>query len=141
MVQPDPVAAARGWLGTPFAHQASCRGAGADCLGLIRGLWRDCLGAEPASVPAYAPGEGDLLPALHAHLTRREGDLRPGDIVLFRMQPGQPARHLGLLSTVTPPAFIHAWSGLGVCETRLSSPWARRIVARFAFYPTILTQE
>ena len=35
------VAAARGWLGTPYQHQASARGAGAGCLGLLRGIWGD----------------------------------------------------------------------------------------------------
>ncbi|MDG1118150.1 MAG: peptidase, partial [Flavimaricola sp.] len=30
----DVVATARGWIGTPYLHQASCRGAGCDCLGL-----------------------------------------------------------------------------------------------------------
>lgn len=47
------VTAARGWIGTPYRHQASVRGAGADCLGLIRGVWRELYGAEPAEVPAY----------------------------------------------------------------------------------------
>lgn len=32
------VAAARQWLGTPYRHQASVRGVGCDCLGLIRGV-------------------------------------------------------------------------------------------------------
>jgi hypothetical protein len=32
------VAAARGWLGTPYRHQASVKGEGADCLGLVRGV-------------------------------------------------------------------------------------------------------
>ena len=34
------VAAARGWVGTPYRHQASLKGIGADCLGLVRGVWR-----------------------------------------------------------------------------------------------------
>lgn len=133
----DPVVAARGWLGTPFVHQASCRGAGADCLGLIRGLWRECLGAEPAPVPPYGPAGGALLPALRRHL--RAGDGSPGDILLFRIAPGQPARHLGIASA--PAHFIHAWSGLGVVETRFSAPWTRRLVARFAFRPVLFTME
>lgn len=133
----DPVAAARAWLGTPFVHQASCRGAGADCLGLIRGLWRECLGAEPAPVPPYPPGEGDLLPVLRAHLPPGTG--AAGDILLFAMQPGRPALHLGLVSA--PGAlFIHAWSGPGVVETRLSAPWARRLVASFGFVPLAFTK-
>jgi NlpC/P60 family putative phage cell wall peptidase len=45
------VKAARGWLGTPYHHQASVKGAGADCLGLIRGLWRELYGSEPEAVP------------------------------------------------------------------------------------------
>ena len=41
------VAAARGWAGTPYHHQASVKGVGCDCLGLIRGLWRELVGDEP----------------------------------------------------------------------------------------------
>lgn len=41
------VAEARGWVGTPYVHQASARGAGADCLGLVRGVWRGVFGDEP----------------------------------------------------------------------------------------------
>ena len=47
------VEAARGWLGTPYVHQASTKGSGADCLGLIRGVWREIHGAEPEEPPAY----------------------------------------------------------------------------------------
>lgn len=133
----DPVAAARAWIGTPFVHQASCRGAGADCLGLIRGLWRECLGAEPTPVPPYRPGEGDLLPVLRAYLPPGRG--AAGEIVLFRMQPGRPALHLGIISE--PGArFIHAWSRLGVVESRLTPPWQRRITAFFGFTPLIFTK-
>ena len=46
---------ARGWLGTPYQHQASLKGVGCDCLGLVRGLWRETFGAEPEVPPAYAP--------------------------------------------------------------------------------------
>ena len=45
----------RSWLDTPYQHQASAKGAGCDCLGLIRGVWRDIYGAEPLAVPAYTP--------------------------------------------------------------------------------------
>jgi len=47
------VAAARGWLGTPYRHQASVRGQGADCLGLVRGVWREVVGHEIVTLPAY----------------------------------------------------------------------------------------
>jgi len=49
------VDAARGWIGTPYRHQAACRGAGCDCLGLVRGVWRELVGPEPERLPPYAP--------------------------------------------------------------------------------------
>ena len=45
------VAAARGWLGTPYHPQASVKGVGCDCLGLIFGLWRELCGPEPEKMP------------------------------------------------------------------------------------------
>ena len=127
------VAAARGWIGTPYLHQASTRGAGCDCLGLIRGVWREVHGDEPAPVPPYTPdwsepqGEERLWREAARLLPLGQG--RPGDLLLFRMRPGSVAKHLGLLSR--PDAFIHSMSGHGVIESPLSAPWAARIVARF----------
>ena len=68
------VAAARGWIGTPYRHQAARKGAGTDCLGLIRGVWREVMGAEPEAVPAYSmdwsepQGEERLWQAALRHL-------------------------------------------------------------------------
>ncbi|KAB2949447.1 MAG: hypothetical protein F9K19_23780, partial [Rhizobiaceae bacterium] len=39
--------AAIGWIGTPYRHQASRKGVGCDCLGLVRGIWRELYGSEP----------------------------------------------------------------------------------------------
>lgn len=132
------VAEARGWIGTPYRHQASVKGAGCDCLGLIRGLWRGRHGAEPETLPAYGPdwaecrGDEALWQALARHLRSADSAEQPGDIVLFRMRAGAVAKHLGVLSEAGPsPRFIHAYSGHGVVESPLSRPWARRIVARF----------
>ena len=47
------VALARAWLGTPYHHQASVRGVGADCVGLVRGIWRELYGSEAEALPAY----------------------------------------------------------------------------------------
>jgi NlpC/P60 family putative phage cell wall peptidase len=130
---------ARGWIGTPYLHQASRRGAGADCLGLVRGVWRELLGAEPALVPAYTPDwsearrEEALWEAARRHLLVREV-AAPGDVLLFRMRDGSVAKHLGILTeSEAAPRFVHAYSGHGVVENSLSAPWRRRIVAAFAF--------
>ncbi len=45
------VVTARLWIGTPYLHQASLRGIGCDCLGLLRGVWRDLYGPEPEAPP------------------------------------------------------------------------------------------
>lgn len=140
-MQDQVVAEARLWLGTPYVHQASCRGAGADCLGLIRGVWRAVLGQEPATVPAYsaswAETSGKELLWQAARLWLREkprDEVAAGDVLLFRIREGGVAKHLGIQSCAgAAPAFIHAYSGHSVTESALSAPWARRIAARFSF--------
>ena len=137
------VAAARRWIGTPYRHQASVHGAGADCLGLLRGVWRELYGEEPEAVPPYTadwaePGGQEALheAAVRWLLPCGARPAQPGDVLLFRMRDGGIAKHLGIAGEVGEAAsFIHAYSGHGVMESPLSLPWARRIVARFA-YPT-----
>ena len=41
------VSEARAWIATPYVHQQATKGAGCDCLGLVRGVWRVVMGAEP----------------------------------------------------------------------------------------------
>ena len=139
MIGERVVQAARGWIGTPYRHQASARGAGTDCLGLLRGVWRELYGAEPEDVPAYTPdwsepqGEERLWRAALRHLEVQQGRAA-GDLLLFRMRAGGVAKHLGIAGRIGPePTFIHAYTGHGVVESPLSRPWQRRIVARFAF--------
>lgn len=135
------VAEAREWIGTPYLHQCATKGAGTDCLGLLRGVWRAVLGPEPEAVPAYtmdwseAGGREDLLAAAERWLQRKPlAEAAPGDVLLFRMRDGAVAKHLGIAAKVGPEAtFIHAYTGHGVIESSLSGPWLRRIAARFAF--------
>ena len=134
------VAAARSWIGTPYVHRASVRGVGADCLGLLRGVWRDVLACEPEDVPQYSADWNDmcrdepLWTACLRHMPAKGVDTdSAGDVVLFRMRDAASAKHLGIQARVGAQAsFIHAYSGHGVLETSLSAPWRRRIVARFA---------
>lgn len=138
------VAAARRWIGTPYRHQASLEGAGCDCLGLVRGLWREFYGDEPEPVPPYGPdwaeasGRETLLEAAGRRLVAVPvAAARPGDVVLFRWRPDLPAKHAGVL--VEADRFVHAYDGAAVVESPLGPWWRRRIAAAFAF-PGILDE-
>ncbi|MCF6234362.1 MAG: NlpC/P60 family protein [Rhodobacteraceae bacterium] len=141
MTRPEQIiTCARAWIGTPYHHQAATRGAGADCLGLVRGVWREVYGAEPEATPAYSmdwsepQGEERLWAAALRHLAPRKGAAMPGDVILFRMRAGSVAKHLGIVTSSAPNArFVHAYARHGVVESPLSAPWARRIVAAFEF--------
>lgn len=142
------VAVARSFIGTPYVHQASVKGVGCDCLGLLRGVWRELKGAEPEVTPPYSPdwaeasGEETLYKALARHLAeipRRE--IAPGDVALFRMARTGPAKHCGIvaqsLSGATASlherrlALIHARQNKRVSEETFSAFWQRRLAYAF----------
>ena len=138
------VASARTWIGTPYQHQMSCKGAGSDCLGLVRGVWRDVVGAEPVPIPAYTYDWSEVYKAEVLWNSARqvlqdvdaETPLTSGQVLLFRMRKTAVAKHLGILVTVEPtPRFIHAYARHGVVETSLYAPWQRALTARFTFPP------
>lgn len=135
--------AARGWIGTPYRHQASLKGEGADCLGLIRGVWREVVGPEPEPLPPYAAdwaevgGEESLWAAARRWLVEIPlVRAAPGDVLLFRMAPGCPAKHCALLSAdggFGEGRMIHAYWGRAVVESWMGEWWRRRLVAAFAW--------
>ncbi|MBX3477202.1 MAG: peptidase P60 [Brevundimonas sp.] len=138
----DVVRAARGWLGTPYRHQASARGVGADCLGLVRGVWREVMGAEPETPPPYRPdwaevgGEEQMLEAARRWLKPRPlGAAAPGDVAMFRMSEGSPVKHCAVISEVGGPEWrmIHAYWGRAVVESWMGPWWHRRLAAVFAW--------
>ncbi|MGV8987292.1 MAG: NlpC/P60 family protein [Cypionkella sp.] len=137
----DVVAEARRWIGTPYLHQASLLAVGTDCLGLLRGVWRDIVGAEPTVVPPYTMdwseplNQEDMLDAAARWLIAKPmATVDAGDVIVFRMRQGFVAKHVGIVAqTGIHPTFIHAYTGHGVVESALSTPWARRIAGRFEF--------
>lgn len=136
------VAEARRWIGTPYVHQASTRGAGTDCLGLVRGVWRALLGPEPEAPPPYTADWGEvggveLLAAAssrHLRAVTPGTPLAAGEVLLFRMSQGAVAKHLGIVVEAgEAPRFVHAYERHGVIESPLSQPWRARIAGRFRF--------
>jgi len=132
------VKATRLWIGTPYHDQASVRGVGCDCLGLLRGVWRDVVGPEPMLVPPYSRDWGEAGPvevlaeaARAAMLEIPITQTRTGDIILFRMRAGAIAKHVGILGS--RDAFIHAYERTGVIEEHLTNAWRRRITYAFRF--------
>ena len=93
------IIAARAWAGTPYHHQASVKGVGCDCLGLIRGLWRELLGEEPEAMPAYTRDWGDVTgsePLLAAarqepRADRRRASLDPATFSCSACRPALPS--------------------------------------------------
>ncbi len=136
------VAEARSWIGTRYRHQGSLKGVGCDCLGLVRGVWRNCIGAEPELPPPYAPdwaeahGEETLAQAAMRHLMRTEvGDIGAGDGLLFRWREGFVAKHVAIASG--EDTMIHAHDGAAVCEVAFT-PWWRRHLAHAFRFPGVI---
>lgn len=133
------VALAQGWIGTPYRHQGATRGVGCDCIGLIRGIWRELYGEEPETVPAYAPdwaersGEDRLAEAA----MRLFGPPLPiaeaeaGDVLLFRWRMDCAAKHAGVLAG--PQHFIHAYEQSAVTRSALVPSWRRRVAGVYRF--------
>lgn len=134
----DVVRLARGWIGTPYHHQASRRGVGTDCLGLVRGVWRELYGGEAEEAPPYtrdwaeAGGCETMLEAATRHMIVLErSEARAGDVVVFRLRPGTVAKHAAILAGSA--TMIHAMEGCAVSQVPLSRWWRRRIAGAFRF--------
>ncbi|MBB3947174.1 NlpC/P60 family putative phage cell wall peptidase [Rhizobium skierniewicense] len=127
------------WIGTPYRHQACLKGVGCDCLGLVRGLWRELYADEPELPPPYARdwaergGEDRLMAAAsrHFHPVASMENALPGDMLLFRWRPDFAAKHVGILADADH--FIHAYEGACVLRSALVPSWRKRIAGIFRF--------
>jgi NlpC/P60 family putative phage cell wall peptidase len=137
------VAETRDWIGTPYQHQASLKGVGCDCLGLVRGVWRAVIGEEPERAPPYAPGWAEaasgepLADAVARHLIAIERDtFRAGDVLLFRWRANLPAKHAAIVTSCgenRPDLMVHAHDGAAVAEVTIAPWWRRRLAYAFRF--------
>lgn len=133
----DILAEAVRWIGTPYCHQASKCGVGADCLGLIVGIW-NALDTQPLKLARrdqrswaqHADGE-PLLDGLRERLIERPlAEAVPGDVHALRWRKRWPASHLAIL--MDDGTIIHAYEGGRVVRSHLA-PWASHVAACFAF--------
>lgn len=129
---------ARSWIGTPYHNMASVRGAGCDCVGLLRGIWRELYGVEAPTLPVYSAnwrarqGNETLLAAAQEHLDERPiVDRAPGLVLIFRIKGDLAARHCGVMTT--DRRMAHAHSGRAVHEVDLGTAWGDRVCGVFAF--------
>jgi NlpC/P60 family putative phage cell wall peptidase len=132
------VAEARAWIGTPYRHQASLKGVGCDCLGLVRGVWRAVMGTEPERAPPYAPdwaeaaGRETLAEAAGRHMTMVPlNEFAPGDVLLFRWRAKMPAKHAAIVTA--SDKMVHAHDGAAVAEVAIAPWWRRRLAYAFRF--------
>ncbi len=129
--------AARAWVGTPYRHQASRIGIGCDCLGLLRGVWRQVIGNEPIKIPPYSANwrdkesAGALELAAKTYLITSAKQPQIGDVVLFKMIANMPPKHCAIM--VEKNIFVHAQENIGVVEASLSISWAKRISGVYSF--------
>jgi NlpC/P60 family putative phage cell wall peptidase len=101
----DIVALARGWLGTPYHHQASLKGVGCDCLGLIRGVYAEACGQPAETPPPYSRDWAEaslretMIEAASRYFTPIDPDAaEPGDVLIFRLRPRAMAKHCAIVT-------------------------------------------
>jgi NlpC/P60 family putative phage cell wall peptidase len=138
------VPVARNWIGTPYRHQMSVKGVGCDCVGLVRGVWREVYGFDACATPVYTPdwaevgAEERLIEGLGRFLTAVPvAEAEPGDVLVFRMKPGAVAKHTAILSegsvAEARAKIVHAYWGHAVVESWLGPFWKRHVVAGFKY--------
>jgi NlpC/P60 family putative phage cell wall peptidase len=129
---------ARQWVGTPWRHQASLKGIGCDCIGLVRGVARALGLTAPFATGAarrYAgygrtPDPEMLLEACGDYLDPGRGDL--GDVLLLRFE--REPQHFALISNLKPRRMIHSYAqARKAVENGIDHVWMGRIVRVYSF--------
>jgi NlpC/P60 family putative phage cell wall peptidase len=132
------VSIARSWIGTPYIHQASLKGVGCDCLGLLRGVWRELYRNEPEMPPPYsadwaeASGRETMADAAGRHMQPIDIEsFTAGNVILFRWREGLPAKHCAIATS--GETMVHAHDGAAVAEVAIGRWWRRHLVFAFRF--------
>ncbi len=138
----DVAAEAMSWAGTPFAHQASLRGVGCDCGGLVRGVAvaLGCIGQAEFD-RAFAPFAGyprqpnGTLQAICDTFMARVPFADIGDAVLMNYADIGEPHHLAFVVDYPADAalgLVHALARPGrVVYHRFSAEFRARVVQAY----------
>lgn len=128
---------ARTWLGTPYHHQAALKGVGADCIGLVRGVYKELYGHDPSGTPRYSESWGEVNPDELLLKGARDyleevwySNYKLGDVLIFRVKNAASAKHCSIVSG--HDTMIHAVSTKAVIETNIGA-WSKKIAGVFQF--------
>lgn len=127
----------RGWIDTPFHHQARLKHVGVDCVGLVIGVARElALVPQDLDVLGYprTPDGTSLMTTMRQHMTEIDrAAMQPGDVIVVSFD--KDPQHLAILGDYRHGglSIIHAAGNTGrVIETRLMFSSAMTFVAAFA---------
>lgn len=137
------VAAARGWIGTPYVHQHRTRGVAADCVGLIIGAGLEAEVLDTWSEEAWAPHRNYGRAPNPEHMGRAirqflvatmipPRELPPDGHVAFMGWRQHLPMHLGILATAPDGrrTIIHAFAHIGrTVEHGFDGEWPGRVVS------------
>lgn len=136
------VAEARTWLGTKYAHQQMCKGAGVDCGMLVGavaiatgGITSEYWAQRFAEFSGYArmPANGMLERICRSFMSVKPlEDMTLGDVVMMRFK--REPHHLAIVGDHPQGlSIIHALSRPGyVAEHLLDDVWRSRVLTCFA---------
>jgi len=124
------IAEARSWIGTPFHWEASVKGVGCDCKGLVAGVARNLGRPEAATAFANATAyhrqvDTKLLRRGLESLFDLAATPSPGDVLLLTV--GGRAQHMAIMTA--PGRMIHTY-GKGprcVIEVPMGNIWVSAI--------------
>jgi NlpC/P60 family putative phage cell wall peptidase len=132
---------ARTWAGTRWHHQASKKGVGCDCIGLIVGVAR-VLGIEGAAeydACLEARGYGHIPdPTMLTIMAKRFllpinfDDMQVADILVMRF--AVEPQHFALISEAKCARIIHAYAeARRVTEHGMDALWRSRVVRAYSY--------
>ena len=119
------------WVGTPFHHNQSVRGIGADCIGVVGGIALAC-GIKLDDMPHAYPKtpNGTLKPWLDSHLITVGGWPQPGDVLLMSFE-GDP-HHVAM--AINFALIIHSYAAVRRCLVQeYDTHWQQKTKCMYRF--------